>query len=316
MKIAILSRYQDNTYRGVESVVWELSSRLVRRGYSVDILTGRESDAFSKIISGCYDVVMPMNGRMQSLKASLGRIVGKYKLVIGGHSGIGRDDIWNIAVCKPDVFIALTTTMDKWAKKWAWGSNVIKIPDGVDTDKFCPTGEKMHLDLPRPVILSAGALVWYKHHDKVIKAVKELGKGSLVIAGEGSDKENLTNLGETLLGKNFKLISIKYEDMPKLYRACDLFTLPSWDREAFGVVYLEAMAVNIPVVAPDDDSRREIVGGAGILTNTDNTKLFTKAINDALNTDWKSKPREQAEKFSWEKVADLYEKCFKEITLR
>ena len=50
----------------------------IRNRYLILSLYG--SDDLGKILQGNYDIVMPMNGRMQSLKASLGRIFGKYKL--------------------------------------------------------------------------------------------------------------------------------------------------------------------------------------------------------------------------------------------
>lgn len=307
MKIAFLSRYQKTSQRGVETFVKELAFRLSKR-HSVDIFFGKDADSLSKITRGNYTFVFPMNGRLQSLMSSLGRIVGGYKLIIIGQSGIGRDDIWNIAVAKPDVFVALTDHMAKWAKRWAWGSKVTKIPNGVDLNKFSPKGGKIELNLKKPIILSVGALAWYKHHEKVIKAVKEMGKGSVFIVGEGQEKEKLERLGNELLGKRFRISSFKYEDMPKVYRSCDLFTLPSWDREAFGIAYLEALASGLGVIAPDDVSRREIVGDGGLFANTNNLVSYSEIIRKALNIDWSRKARSQAEKFSWEKVANEYEK--------
>lgn len=307
MKIAFLSRYQNQIERGAESFVLELSKRLLER-HKVDILSGKDADDISKVLKEKYDVVIPINGRLQSLKASLGRISGKYGLLITGHSGIGRDDIWNIAVCKPDVFVALTDQAAKWAKGWAWGSKVVKIPNGIDLDKFSPAGDKVKIDLSKPIILSVGALVWYKHHEKVIKAVGKIGNGSLLIAGQGSEKEGLEKMGRKILGDRFKIADFKYEDMPKVYRSCDLFSLPSWDREAFGLVYLEAMASGVGVVAPDDSTRREIVGEGGLLTNVDDPAAYGKTIEEALKTDWSNKSRSQAEKFSWDKIAGEYEK--------
>ncbi len=104
-----------------------------------------------------------------------------------------------------------------------------------------------------------------------------------------------------------------YQDMPGLYRASDLFTLPSWDREAFGIVYLEALASNIPVVAPQDSSRKEIVGDAGILVDTSNCVSYAQAISETLSQNWGNKPRLQAQKFSWDEVAGKYEALFEEM---
>jgi glycosyltransferase involved in cell wall biosynthesis len=309
MKIAFLSRLQNKVCRGAENFVLELSKRLSVNNH-VDVLFGKDADNIWKVIKGGYEIVIPINGRLQSLKAAFGRIPGKYKLLITGHSGIGRDDIWNIVVCKPDVFVALTDYMAKWAKGWAWGSKVVKISNGIDLNKFSPVGEKIELDLPKPVILSVGALVWYKHHERVIRAIREMGKGSVFIVGEGSEKERLAGLGKELLGDRFKIASFKYEDMPKVYRSCDLFTLPSWDREAFGLVYLEAMASGLGVVAPDDESRREIIGDAGFFVKGDD---YVDILKKSLDIDWKEKARTQAEKFSWDKVAIQYENAMIDI---
>lgn len=309
MKIVFLNRYQDKVERGAENFVKEITLRLSKK-YQVDILTGSEADSIRKVLEGKYNIVIPINGRFQSLKISLARMVGGYKLLITGHSGKGWDDIWNIAVCKPDIFVALTDPMANWAKKWAWGSKVIKIPNGIDLEKFNPRGETLNLGLPKPVILSVGALTWYKYHKRVIDAVSRLNRGSVLIVGEGPLKDELTMQGKRLLRDRFKIISSRYEDMPKIYRSCNLFTLPSWDREAFGLVYLEAMASGLSVVAPDDQSRHEIVGNAGVFTDVSDPKKYAEALEECLGKDWDQKPREQAEKFSWEKVAREYDELF------
>lgn len=312
MNIVFLSRYQNKVERGAENFVSELTKRL-SKNHKVDIFSGEKADSIEAVIKGKYDVVVPINGRLQSLKASLGRIKGRYKLVISGHSGIGRDDIWNIVVVRPDVFVALTDQMVKWAKNWALGIKIVKIPNGIDLNKFTPNGAKEIIDLPKPIILSAGALTWYKNHDQVIRAVSRLGLGSVLIVGAGEQKERLEKLGNELLRNRFKISQFNYGDMPKIYRSANLFTLPSWDREAFGLAYLEALASGLGVVAPDDLSRKEIVGEAGILVDVKNLEEYKNALGQALKINWQKKAREQAEKFSWDKIAEKYEELFKNL---
>lgn len=313
MKIAFLSRYQGTIARGAEVFVDELTRMLVQ-GHHIVIYKGKEADNLNNVINNGYDVVIPINGRLQSLKTSLGRIQGRYKLLITGHSGIGKDDMWNILVAKPDVFVALTDYMVKWAKTWAWGSKVVKIHNGINLKGFKPQGGKIDIKLERPIIISVGALVWYKYHDKAIKAVAKLEEGSLLIVGSGELEQELQQLGQMKLGNRFKIMKLPYIDMPKLYRSVDLFTLPSWDREAFGIVYLEALASGLAVVAPDDLARREIIGNAGVLTNVDNLDEYSKALEKALQLKWKDIPRKQAEKFSWDIIAKEYERILLELS--
>lgn len=312
MRIVFLSRFQNKIERGAENFVFELSKRLSKK-HQVDIFAGQDADSIKKILDGGYDIVVPINGRFQSLRISLARILGTYKILITGHSGIGKDDIWNIVVAKPDVFVALTEYSKRWAKSWAWGSKVVKICNGIDTGKFKPIGEKIDLKLQKPVILSVGALVWYKHHEKAIRAIKEMGSGSLLIVGEGPEKEKLEKLGEQELGEGFKIVNFNYKDMPKVYRSCDLFSLPSWDREAFGIVYLEAMSSGLGVVASNDESRKEIIEDGGLFANVNNPADYAEVIKRALSINWSKKARVQAEKFSWDKIADQYEKLMLSI---
>lgn len=312
MKIAFLSRYQDTISRGAETFVRELKRELSQR-HEVSILSGGKADSLSEILKGDYQIVVAVNGGMQSLKASLGRLRKNYKLVISGQAGIGRGEIFNLAVTKPDLYVALTQHMFKWAKGWAWGSRVVKMPNGVDLNKFKPEGERLDFKLKKPVILSIGALVWYKYHEKTIKAMNLLDKGSLLLVGDGPQKEKLESLGKKLLGDRFKIVQADYEDLPEIYRAADLFVLPSWDREALGIVYLEAMASGLGIVAPKDPVRNEIIGDAGILTDVSDPKKYAQAIAQALKMDWKTKALNQAKKFSWEKIAREYEDAFMKL---
>ncbi|MEK7616856.1 MAG: glycosyltransferase family 4 protein [Patescibacteria group bacterium] len=312
MKILFLSRYQNKLSRGAENFVKELTLRVSKKN-QVDIFADVDADSLSKIIKGKYDLVISINGRLQAFLASLGRLLGGYKLLTGGHSGIGLDDIWNIAFVRPNIFVALTEHQRAWDKKWGFGIKIIKIPNGIDLEKFSPNGPKIDLNLPRPIILSVGALTWYKYHSRVIRAMREIGEGSILIVGEGGEKENLENLGKRYLGERFKIANFDYDDMPKVYRSCDLFTLPSWSREAFGIVYLEAMASGLGVVAPDDAPRHEIIGDAGIFVDVGDADRYAEALDKALSIDWSKKARDQAEQFSWDKIAKEYERVFEEL---
>lgn len=313
LKIAFLCRYLGIVNRGVETYILELSKRL-RKNHKVDLLSGKESDSVGKILAGKYNLVVPTNGRLQSLKASIGRITGGYKTLISGQAGIGKDDIWNIAVTAPDVFVALTDAELGWAKHFSWKTKIVKIPNGVDLDKFSPNGPNIDLNLPRPIVLSVGALEWYKYHERAIYAMVKLNQGSLLIIGSGPLYNKLCHQGNSLLGKSrFQIASVPFAQMPRYYRSADLFTLPSWDREAFGIVYVEALASGLPVVAPNDLARREIVGEAGLLVDVSDVDKYTSAMSQALSRNWHNLPRKQAEQFSWDKIAQKYEELFKEL---
>ena len=334
MKIAFLNISYGKVERGAERFVEELSKRLKEKGIGRDIITANEPymarwpiiwrsylDPFGiqvaiftlknlgKLWKEKYDVVIPIDGGWQPAFVRIVTWLYGGKVVISGQSGKGWDDRNNLW-CFPDAFVALSSKLMGWAK----GANplvrVVRIPNGVDIHKFRPEGEKIDIRLEAPIILSVGALDKDKRMDLVIKAVAKLGRGSLLIAGKGPKKFELEELGERLLGKRFQIVSLDFEEMPKLYRRVDLFTLASpWFR-SFEMVIVEAMATNLPVVVNDDEIRKEIVGEAGIFVDPTNTKEYASALRSVLDKDWGDSPRRQAEKFDWKEIVQKYEQLF------
>lgn len=336
MKIAFLNISQGVVDRGAETFVYELAKRL-SVNHRVDVISGKKISlrrwpilwrffidppgvqillftlkTLPKIWKEKYEIVIPLNGGWQPAFVRLATWFYGGKMIISGQSGKGWDDRNNLW-CFPDMFIALSTKLKNWAKRVNPFVKVAYIPNGVDTKKFKPEGKSMTFRLERPLILSVGALTAEKRLDLVIVAVSKLGKGSLVICGEGELKAHVSNLGKKLLGKRFKLVSFPYTKMPEVYRGADIFTLPSpWFR-SFEIVLVEAMASGLPVVANKDDIRREIVGRAGVLVNPTNTQAYAVALENALRLKWGKRPQNQSKKFSWDIIASQYQKLFRKI---
>lgn len=105
-------------------------------------------------------------------------------------------------------------------------------------------------------LLSVGRLApqeRYKGQDKVISALPELKRIEpnvlYLISGVGDDKHRLEAFAQKLgVADSVRFLGhVPREDLPDLYRAADLFTLPSTG-EGFGIVFLEAMACGTPVL--------------------------------------------------------------------
>ena len=230
-------------------------------------------------------------------------------MVIAGQSGIGWDDrnnLWSF----PNVFIALSSKALGWAKRANPLVRSKYIPNGVDLKKFNPSGPKYKTKLKSPLVLCVGALTPSKRIDLTIKAVAKLKDVSLLVAGDGDTKGELRNLGKKLLGSRFQLVKAPYQKMPEIYRTADVFTLAPEGSEAFGIVYVEAMASNLPVVAVDDEQRKEIIGNAGMFVDPTDIEKYSKILDATLKKKWGDKPRKQANKFDWNKIAKEYEALF------
>lgn len=304
MKIAFLNKYQNKVYRGAETFVQELSKRL-RKEHKVDVISDiKYSDLFKKH----YDVVIPTNGRFQVILVRIITWLKNEKMIVSGQSGMGWDDKINLLVF-PDTFAALSSEALKWAKKVNPFVKSVYIPNGVDIGKFTSARGKAK------TILAAGAFTKQKRLDLAIDAVSKILGAKLIIAGGGGDlKDKIYNLGMKKLGKErFEILSVPFSEMPSIYKKASVFTLPSSSSESFGNVIIEAMASGLPVVVTKDPVRREIVGEAGFLVNPTNANEYAEALEKAFNHNWGDSPRKQAEKFSWDKVAEKYLELIKNI---
>lgn len=108
----------------------------------------------------------------------------------------------------------------------------------------------------------------------------------LVIAGEGRQRPQLAELARRHLGRRVRFVGkIPRDRMHRFYSAGDLFAFPGF-RESLGMVFLEAQACGLPVVAFDSGGIPEVVanGNTGILTPLGDFDAFAAAI-DTLVTD-------------------------------
>ncbi|WP_051942640.1 glycosyltransferase family 4 protein [Streptacidiphilus rugosus] len=130
------------------------------------------------------------------------------------------------------------------------------LANGVDTDLFRPAdsaGERLRirqrLGLPpdRPLVLLAGRLVPKKGFDLLLDAhaLTDLPAYDLVLAGDGDTRALDGRAGVHHLG------ALPPRTLAEVYRACDVFALPS-TAEGFPLTVQEAMASGLPVVTTDD----------------------------------------------------------------
>lgn len=197
------------------------------------------------------------------------------------------------------------------------------VPLPIDTDRFRPGDQaaaRAALGLPadRPVVLCAAAHEAFKRIDLLIDAVADLPGALLVVAGHpGPETEALRRRAAERLGERVDLRSVPPDRMPELHRAADVFALPS-RKEGFGLVLTEAMATGVPVVTQDDDTRRWLVGDAGVLVACDAPGALRGALERLLGDPAERRRlgalgRERVEaSFSWRALVPRYLELFEE----
>jgi glycosyltransferase involved in cell wall biosynthesis len=184
------------------------------------------------------------------------------------------------------------------------------LRNGVETDLFRPVPDRgavrQALGVSGKVLISVGGLIERKGHHRSIEAMRSLPEYTLVIVGEGPERERLEGLVSRLgLGERVRLLGPRpHRTLPDLYGAADASILAS-SREGWANVLLESMACGTPVVAANIWGNPEVVRepAAGLIYEPNTPE----AIADAVRRLFGSLPsreatRAYAEPFSWEET--------------
>jgi glycosyltransferase involved in cell wall biosynthesis len=116
--------------------------------------------------------------------------------------------------------------------------------------------------------------------DRLGELAREGVRFFLVLAGDGETRPRLAELARELLpGRHLFLGRVPREQLGAVLGAGDVFAFPGI-RESLGMVYLEAQAAGLPVVALADGGVPEVVchGRTGILTPPGNAAAYRKAL--------------------------------------
>jgi glycosyltransferase involved in cell wall biosynthesis len=167
------------------------------------------------------------------------------------------------------------------------------VPNGIDTAKFTnlkldrrEAKKWLGLEPDAAIILYSGRIALEKNLDFLLDSFKALhGKAAgskikLVVAGNGPQEENFRKMvtARDLDDNVVMLGAIAYDEMPKVYRAADLFATAS-TTEVHPLTIMEALASGLPVVAVTAMGTGDIVthGEDGLLTE-ETLKDFTAAL--------------------------------------
>lgn len=170
------------------------------------------------------------------------------------------------------------------------------VYNGIDLSFFTP--KEISKNNNKTIIGTIGRLTEQKGIDTLLKSFKVVNRNypntELEIIGDGPLKEELNKLTIKLgINKKKKFLGgISYNEVRKYLNTWDIFVLASrW--EAFGVVLIEAMAMEKPIVTTDAEAIPEIVddGITGYICPIDDYKKIAEKI------EWFLKHKKQAIEF-------------------
>ena len=145
-------------------------------------------------------------------------------------------------------------------------SRMVQLTPGVDTERFHPevdgrpVRERYGLG-ERPVIVCVSRLVRRKGQDMLIRALplvqRSVPDTMVLLVGDGPDRRRLERLARRVGVADDVVFAgaHPWEELPPFFAAGDVFCMPCRTRklgfevEALGIVYLEASATGLPVVA-------------------------------------------------------------------
>ena len=170
------------------------------------------------------------------------------------------------------------------------------------------------------VWLAVGSLIQRKGYDVLIEAFAQLDNAEqLIIIGSGTENERLHAQVEQLgIADRIRFTGmLDKQAIVSLMNESNAFVLPSRS-ETFGVVYIEAMAMGLPVIAtPCGGPEHFVNSDNGLLVDIDNVEQLTKAMRHMETTIYKYQPETirayVQERFSAKAIAGQLEEIFEKV---
>ncbi|MFF9203003.1 glycosyltransferase family 4 protein [Streptomyces sp. NPDC014986] len=212
-------------------------------------------------------------------------------------------------------------------------ARMVQLPPGVDEKTFHPGsgGEDVRARLgltDRPVVVCVSRLVPRKGQDTLIRAMPAILAAQpdavLLIVGGGPYEKDLRVLARDAgVAASVRFTgSVPWSELPAHYGAGDVFAMPcrtrrgGLDVEGLGIVYLEASATGLPVVAGDSGGAPDAVldGETGWVVRGDSPdqtadRVITLLGDGELRRRMGGRGREWVErKWRWDLLAEHLEK--------
>jgi UDP-glucose:(heptosyl)LPS alpha-1,3-glucosyltransferase len=192
------------------------------------------------------------------------------------------------------------------------------IPNGVDTQMFRPpTSEERaeaRAEIGLPASLMLALFVGHEFERKglplAIEALRDApGVGLIVVGGTTAMIRQAEELAHrhgvadrvAFVGRRSKVVPF--------YHAADVFVLPSY-YESSGLVFLEALACGLPVVATPVGFAPDLIsdGENGYLVERDSATIgaYLHELTQRDLSEWRARARNTAEEHGWPAIADRY----------
>jgi phosphatidylinositol alpha-1,6-mannosyltransferase len=245
-----------------------------------------------------------------ALMAPLAREAGAGRVIASTHGHevgwsmlpVARTALRHIGTHTDAVTYVSRYTRGRFASAFGPKAALEHLPAGVDTDRFAPD-EVARAELraryrlgERPVVACVSRLVPRKGQDMLIRALPAIRQrvpgAALVIVGGGPYRTSLRRLAHGFGVAEHVVFTdgVPAEELPAHHALADVFAMPcrtrgaGLDVEGLGIVYLEASATGVPVVAGRSGGAPETVrdGETGVVVDGWDVGAIAASVSDLL----------------------------------
>jgi glycosyltransferase involved in cell wall biosynthesis len=242
-----------------------------------------------------------------------------------------------------DRIITVSYAMQQDLIRHGWPPSKISVVwNGVDADRYDPRRVKQEdaanirasYGVPADwnMILFVGRLTWVKGVRNILQSMptvlKEFPNTKLVILGKGEEQRDIVETADRLNIKDnvvYRFDFVPENERILLYAAADVCVFPS-SYEPFGIVSLEAMSMEKPVVVGARGTvgfREQVINSGaeqnGVHVNGEDPSDIAWGLKDVLRNpekahNWGENGRKRVlDFFTWRKVADETLKIYESL---
>jgi glycosyltransferase involved in cell wall biosynthesis len=192
------------------------------------------------------------------------------------------------------------------------------VPEGIDLARWRALAAREPRASDGATILCVARQYPRKHVADLLRALplvrERVPRARAIVAGDGPEHAALLRLAAELRLGDAAVFTgaLPDDELERLYRRADVFCLPSV-QEGFGIVFLEAMACGLPVVATHSAAIPEVVphGRAGLLVPPADPAALAGALAELLENGDKRAAfgvfgQQHVEQYDWDRVAGVF----------
>ncbi|MFA6320562.1 MAG: glycosyltransferase [Candidatus Omnitrophota bacterium] len=264
------------------------------------------------------------------------RLAGVKNIVLTQHGSMGKSKRMGFALQVLSRFASKAVAVSQNTRDYLMQlykidpAKIVTIENGVDERVNAKNQAKRsemrsRLGIKNEFVIgSVARLSPEKDHATLFRAFAEVDKRikqvKLVVVGDGSLKEELMNLSRELGIEKDVIFAGAQSDIPSFLNTFDLFVMSSY-REGMPLTILEAMAVELPVVATDVGDIRKMLkdGETGLLVPPRDPMAIADAVIKILSDEkmrdemGKGGRRRMEEKFGLNVMSEKYAELYTEL---